>query len=167
MRGFVSRPLLISIFHLYLKKLMIQIQYLKKLFLKKVLFIRFFNSFLCWLHQTGQADKDVGPPYIYGNRKVIWNPRFLNPENDPDFNDFDKSGWNVAAGGSGEYIHHKVSQFSLFYFLKLFFYLISILLFNKIQSWPSADSFNFEMAGYSPLLYLTICRQELICNPIN
>jgi len=62
----------------------------------------------------GQGDDDVGPPYIYGNRKVIWNPRFLNPETDPDFNDFDKSGWNVAAGGSGEYIHHKIAALVVF-----------------------------------------------------
>jgi len=47
--------------------------------------------------------------FDYSNRRVIWNPRFTNPLTDPDFNDFDKSGWNVVAGGSGEYIHHKIA----------------------------------------------------------
>ena len=53
--------------------------------------------------------------YDYSNRKVIWNPRFINSENDPDFNDFDKSRWNVVAGGSGEYIHQRVRGFSILF----------------------------------------------------
>ncbi|XP_066916314.1 uncharacterized protein [Clytia hemisphaerica] len=52
--------------------------------------------------------------FDYSNRRVIWNPRFTNPLTDPDFNDFDKSGWNVVAGGSGEYIHHKIALLVVF-----------------------------------------------------
>lgn len=49
------------------------------------------------------------PYYNYTNLKMIWNPRFVNPYNDPDFNDFDKSGWNPVYGGSGEFIHHQMA----------------------------------------------------------
>jgi len=49
-----------------------------------------------------------GSGYPYTNLKLVWNPRFVNPNTDPDFDDFDKSGWNVVAGGAGEYVHHQV-----------------------------------------------------------
>ena len=44
----------------------------------------------------------------YSYLEFKWNPRFLNPYTDPDFDDFDKNGWYVVAGGEGEYIHHMV-----------------------------------------------------------
>ena len=76
-----------------------------------------FVLFFCTT--TGETEA-----FDYSNRKVIWNPRFLNPETDPNFNDFDKSGWNVAAGGAGEFIHHRVSEFLSFFFRFFFYYLL-------------------------------------------